>query len=293
MMKRMKRSRPFSRLLKRFWDFDPKDYVFCILICLPGAGTTPTFQNLTAADMNMIAKDFSGESNFSTVSPASSLGDLGIEIGLQVGQTNTPDIQSLVAAAGGSADLSRLPHAAIFGALTIPYGLTASLAYFPSRNIEGVNYEQLGAALKWTITDNLLTDLPLDLAIQLKYSNTKLQTSQIIDNASTGNTPVTANISLDDTVYGAEFMVSKELFIFEPYLTLGYLRGSGALAVEGQSTATVFAPSFTDGQSANAGATSAEMIVGLNAYIYFVALGAEYVRAFDVNTVNGKLSFQF
>lgn len=259
------------------------------------AASQPKFDNISVEDFDKIVKEFSANSMYTSVSPASSLGRLfGFELGVLGGLTSTPDINSIVQRTDPSINVSSLPHAALLGALTVPFGLTAEVVALPEVKFSSGSYQQFGAALKWTATDHVLTALPFSLAAKVYYTSTTLSFAQTINNSSTGNVPVDVNVKFNDTVTGMQIFSSAKLFFIEPYLGLGYASATGKADITGSTSATFFGSSFpANSQSATSSPKSSQIVLGTNLQFLVFVLGAEYVRAFGTNTYNGKLSLRF
>jgi len=256
------------------------------------ASAGPAFDNLSKDDFNAIVRDFSAATDFTSVSPASGLEPWGFEVGVFGGVSNTHDVQSLVDRSGGSADVNMLPKMSLLGRLTFPHAITVEISGLPQLKISGVATAQMGAAVQWTITDELWLNRFVDVAIKLKYSRSQTSFSQIINNSSTGNTPVNSTLELTDSVYGVNVLISHGFELVEPYISIGYLLGRGDLSISAASGATVF--NFTSSQTARAEPNSWQGAAGLNFYPFpFFVIGAEYARAYDINSIGTKLSLQF
>lgn len=242
----------------------------------------------------MITKDFSALTDHTSVSPASSLQTWGLEFGLLAGESNTHNIQSIVYENGFDADVNPLPSARLLGRLTFPHSLTLEVSGLPQISISGLAVSMWSAGLQWTFTDEVWPINWFDAALKIKYAQSALSFSQIINNASTGGNPVAADVRFQDVVYGVELFVSKTFSIFEPYLSFGYAEGDGDLSVDAGGGATVFSPAFTAAQSGRANSENWQGRLGFSVYPFpFFVLGGEYARAFDADSWTAKLSFQF
>lgn len=253
----------------------------------------PSFNSITSADYDKIVKELSANFAYSSVTPASSLGGLwGFEFGLVGGLTKTPEILALVKKNNSTFDQEKFPHGGAMLRVGIPLGFTAEAIVFPKRTISSLKIGQTSGAAQWTITDVFFSDLPVNLALKGFYSKTTMSYGQVINNSTTANTNVNATISFDDTLYGGQFLVSKKLLVFEPYLGLGYVHAKGDLGI---SAATAPNASFfaAGGSSASTTPTSGQLLAGLDIKLFFFTLGAEYQRAFGTSSYNGRVSFRF
>lgn len=264
-----------------------------IFAALPTRAAAPAFNNVTQGQFDELLRDFSADSAFSSVSPASSLGSVwGFELGVLGGVANTPNVNTLAQQADPNAKVSYLPHAGLLGALTVPLGLTAEVVFMPAVSVSGVSYAQTGGALKWTFTDEVIP-LPFSMAVKGFYTTTRATFSQTIQNQSTLGAAVTAEVELKDALYGLQLLASQDLLFIEPYLGIGWARANGSAGVSGSATATIFSPSFTSGQNATSTTSSTQLIVGANLKLAFIRLGAEYMRLFDTSRYTAKLSVAF
>ncbi len=266
------------------------------LLPLSSYAVSMSLDNLNLDDYNSLVKEFSANSQYSTVTPASSLGGLwGFEFGITGGLTKAPDTQALVLRNDASTSFKSLYHAGAVARLGLPYGITAEALYLPKITISSVTLKRWGLAAQWTLTDSVLENLPFNLATKLFITKTTLNYSQTINNASTANVPVTANLSFDDTLWGLQAIASYKILVFEPYLGLGWTSAKGELAVDASGTATIFNQSVfgSAAKSATSKPTSSQILAGLDIRLAFFSLGAEYERAFAKNSYTGRLSFRF
>lgn len=263
-------------------------YFLILLALVPWSAQAASisFTNMTREDFDRIVKEFSANSQFTTVSPASSLGQTwGLEFGVVGGLTDTPDIQEIVKRADPTVkDLDRFPHASAIAILSVPYGITAEAGFVPKITQDNVNYSQFGGALKWTMTDVVLTELPVTIAPRFFYTNTSLDFQQTISS-------IPVDVSFDNKLYGGSLMFSKKLLVFEPYIAGGYVKANADISAVG--SATFFNTSFTSTQGASSTQDSFFYTAGLNIQLAFFVLGAEFNRAFEKNSGTAKLSFRF
>lgn len=274
----------------------------CLGLCLlanallaPGAvAASPALYSISSGQFDQVVRDFSADSAYTSVSPASSLGSIfGFELGLIAGVSNSPNLNSIAQQANSGASASLLPNAALFGALTIPFGLTLEALYFPAVSISGVTYQQLGGAVKWTFTDGIVV-LPFSMAVRGFFTTTETSFSQTVSNSFTAGLPVTTSVDLTDALYGLQLLASKDLLFAEPYVGIGYMRANATATTSGGNPlAPVFSPAFTTASSATSTLASSEFLLGLNFKLALVRLGAEYARLYDTDRYSLKLSLAF
>lgn len=258
---------------------------------------TPKFDAITADDYGAIVKDISANFRYTTVSGASTLGKiLGFEFGVVAGRTDIPQIYRIVKRTDPNLALDEyFYHGNLLARITVPYGLTLEAAAVPTITAGDVKFSQYGGGVLWTFSDILFDDSPVDVGVRGFYKTTKFTFSQTIQNTSTANIPVTANISLTDDLYGGQLVVSKRfLGMIEPYALVGYNKATGKLGLTSSvAAATIFASSFTTGSTAQASFNSDELRAGVDLQLAFISLGAEYARIFDTDSYTGRLSFRF
>ncbi len=250
---------------------------------------SPKFNNLSSDDFNNIMKDFSALSSYSSVSGASGRGSIfGFEVGVIGSVTSTPNVNSVAKNADPSLSIPQLPSAGVLAAISIPMGLSFELMFLPQTTVNNLNYQQFGGAIQYKILS-----LPLDLSVKAHYTKTQFNYSQVVNNSSTAFTNVNTTINFDDALVGADLMVGKDLLFLEPYIGVGYESAKANLGVTGSSTATIFAPSYTNAQSATSSPSSARFLAGVEFKLLLIRLGAEYLRAYDTNRFSAKLSVGF
>lgn len=266
-----------------------------VLAPAQGFADVPSLNNITVGDFSKIVDELSANFAYSSVTPASSLGGLwGFELGVVAGVTKIPEIKALVERGGTSFKEDKFPHGGALLRVGAPLGLTGELMIFPKITVSDVSLSQYAGAAQWTITDIFFTDWPVTVATKGFFSKTSLGYKQRLNNASTGNLPVDANIDFDDTLFGLQALVSRKFLVFEPYLGIGWVKANGELSVNAAlaPNATIFS-GLGSAKSLSANPSSAQLLAGVDIRLLFVALGAEYQRAFGSSSLTGRLSFRF
>jgi len=253
-----------------------------------------SLDNINLADYEALVKEFSANSQYSSVTPASSLGGLwGFEFGVTGGVTKAPDVQALVKRNNASTSFKpELYHVGALARLGLPMGFTLEGLYFPKKTISSVSLNRWGVAAQWTLTDAVLEDFPFHLAVKGYATKTQLKYSQVI----TSVTPnVNANIGFDNTLWGIQALASYSFFVFEPYVGIGWMKAKGLLSVDAAGSATILNQTVfgAAAKSATSSPSSAQLLAGLDIRLAFFSLGAEYERAFDKNSYTGRVSFRF
>ncbi len=256
------------------------------------AADGPGFNNLNQDDFNKVIRELSANSSYHSVTGAGTLGSIfGFEFGLVGGLTNTPDINAYSKQVDASADVGRLPHAALLVAASVPFGFTGELMLFPEMTFSGVKYQQFGGSVKWTATDLLV--LPFNLAVRAFVTGNKMSFEQTVSNLSTGGIPTRMTVEQENSQFGLQLLASPNLPFVEPYVGIGTVHATGKLNVTGTATGTIFDPTFTTAQSAESSPTSTQLLLGVNANLLILNLGLEYSRAFSTDSYNFKLGFRF
>jgi hypothetical protein len=137
--------------------------------------------------------------------------------------------------------------------------------------------------VQWTFSDILMEDFFLDMAVKGFLTKTTLNYNQTISG-------VNATIDFSDDLLGAQFLVSKKLMVFEPYVGLGFVKAKGDITVTASAPVFFFANQAT---SASSKPTSSQLLAGLDVRLLFLSLGVEYEKAFGSHGVTGRLSFRF
>ncbi|RYZ99300.1 MAG: hypothetical protein EOP11_19650, partial [Proteobacteria bacterium] len=214
--------------------------------------------------------------------------------GLIGGITDTPEIRNIVQTKGDpSFKEKRFPHAAALARVGLPAGFTLEAAIFPKVNVSDLQLSQFGGAVMWTLTDSVLQDFPVSLALKGFYNKTKLGVKQKVTNAALPGQTVDGRVVFDNSMMGGQLLVSKKLSVFEPYVGIGYAKAKGEVSVETDNVnvnGTIFA---IPGQSGISEPTSSQLLAGLDIKLLFISLGAEYQRSFKTSSYSGRLSFRF
>lgn len=241
-----------------------------------GVGLT----NLSQADFDNAIRELSANSTFHAATGASALGSIfGFEIGLVGGLTNTPEINRLSKQVDASADIGRLPHASLLAAVTVPMGFTAEALLLPSVSVGDIKYQQFGGAVKWSTSPDLL---PFNLAVRGFLTRNEVSFTQLQSGS-------TITVTQENSQYGLQLLASPMLPFIEPYVGIGTVAAKGKMSYTGSSS--IFA--FTTAQSAESSPSSTQFLVGVNANLLIMNIGAEYSRAFSTDSYNLKLGFRF
>ncbi len=237
--------------------------------------------NLSNADFTDLSKEFSGNFMHHSVQGAAPLGNIfGFELGLVAGQQDSPILDRISKANGGSG-VSKLYHAGILGVVSVPLGITGEVMMIPKTSSNDIDLEMTSLALKLSLNTELLKVIPFNLALRGFSSNSKLTFTQTIPSFGS------ASVENKTTVTGLQLLASPSLPLVEPYAGIGVLSGKNSL---GSSAGSIFADGST---SKDETASSTQILAGVNANLLFFHLGLEYSNAFGTSAYTAKLAFGF
>ena len=254
---------------------------FCLAFGTTVQAAQIQFSNITDGDLNAITKEFSSNFMHTSVSGANTLGLFGFEVGVLGGVTSTPNLNRLVQTASpGAESVNHVANAVLFGALSIPAGFTFEASLMPTVGSSELKYSTFTTAVKWTMTETVLSELPLSLALKFHNSLTKV----------TGNTVVSSvptTLKFSDFTWGLQAMASKDFIFAEPYVALGFVSATGKLSTEASS---VFASGASESSST---ATGMNFLLGTEFKMTIVRIGLEYGNTLGANRYSAKLSLAF
>jgi hypothetical protein len=251
----------------------------------------PQLYNLSASDVNSIAKEFSANFAHTIVAPASSYGKIfGFEVGLMGGLTQSPNINRISTAISSSSKLSSIPTSGLIAGLSFPLGIGAELNFIPRIAVSGISLQNTSAALKWTMT-NLIPAAPFDLAIRVHGNSSTLSYGSIVNNASTANLPVSTTAKWKNTSTGYNFEVSKKLLFIEPYAGFGAISTKSNIGVTAATSVQIF--SFSTATNYISNNNGNHYYAGVNLNLFVLKLGAEYAKIMGVTKMAAKATLYF
>jgi hypothetical protein len=240
------------------------------------------FSNINKSEFKDIIEDFGSAYTHTAVSGASSLGTIfGFEVGLIAGASKSDSIDKFSKELDANSEFDTLPHAALFGAVTFPFGITGEINFLPEVKNSDVEFKTGSLAVKWTPTD--IWSLPVEMAVKLHAATTEVGWTQIVSSQS-----VDANYEQSSS--GLLFQVSKKFIVLEPYFNIGTIKTTGELST---SQGSVFDPSYTSSGSSEEEVTGMMTQIGLNMNLLFFRLGAEVGKVMDNSRASAKASFYF
>ncbi len=256
-------------------------YLFMAFLSLSAHSAT-TFTNITSNDFTDISKEMSANFVHSSILGASKMGNLfGFQVGLIGAKTSSPKTDVIVQRNAGSS-LSSMYNVGILAAVGIPLGIAFEVVLVPELKASGVSFKTTSIGIKYNINE-MIPVLPINLALRGVYTSSNFSFSQTVSN-------VTTSVSNKNSIAGAQILISPKLPIIEPYAGLGYLSASNELSASGSS---IFAPSFTTGQSMSKSVSSMQLLMGVDVNLLLFKVGAEYSNAFGASRIAGKLAIGF
>jgi hypothetical protein len=262
-----------------------------VLIVFSGSALSQEleFDNVTEGDLEKIVRDFSSNFHHTAVTGANTLGSVfGFEVGFVGGLGKINSLDDVIEDADPDADVpGLLPHGGLLGIVSVPYGWTFELTLIPEIGEKDFAFSNTTAAVKWTLTESVLSALPLSIAVRGHYSSTKIDFQQE-DPSLPG---VTVDGSYESTVTGVQAIVSKNFLVVSPYAAIGYLQATGDLGVKGSDS--IFDTGFTASDSASVDTASTQLLFGAELKMAILKLAAEYSRQFDTERYTMKFSLFF
>lgn len=245
---------------------------------------------LTSKQIEDISAEFAVDLSHTAVAAPETEGAWGVEVGLVAGQTNSPELADLIDETGeDGSDFKTIYHAGLMGRAHFPLDLFAEVTMLPEREINDIEIKNFTFGLGWNA--GAFFSLPLDVAIGANFSNSEISYTQIINNASTGNTDINSDITFDASTKVYYLGVSKEFLFFTPYAKFGMASFESDVEVDANGTAgTIF---LSGNQKESADASGSYYAVGANLQFFLFRLGFEASKTIDVGRVSGKLSLAF
>lgn len=265
-----------------------KHILLLALFSLPAFASEVALEDLSKDDLEKVSNEIAVNFSHTAVAAPSTDGLWGIEVGLIGGVTGSPKMKDLVDEAGeDGSDFKRLPHAGLMARAHFPLELFAELTFIPTVESSELEISNRTFAVGWNFGS--FFSWPLDVAVGVQTSNSKLEFEQVVNNASTGNVPVDTTVKFDSRTTTAWIGVSKTFVLVTPYLKVGAFKSETDVDVSGN--ADIF--DYTSSQSESVSSSGGFGALGVNVNLLIVRLGLEASRAAEVGRVSGKLSLSF
>ena len=200
-----------------------------------------------------LIKDLGAVISYRAIAPAEPLGELGIELGIEVTGTSIETDALNQVTSGNAPDTIFAPKLHVHKGLPMNFDLGAVYSLIPQTNIRYFGAEIRYAFIKGGV------DMPA-LALRATYS------------------VLTGVDHFDLSTAGLELTISKRFTLLTPYAGIGGVWIGGDSDREGLSS-----ESFTE----------SKYFMGLNINFGLVNLAAEWDNTGDNNSFSGKLGFRF
>lgn len=226
------------------------------LLLLPAsalASDFPSLGSVTQPQLRGLAQDLGAAFSYKGVTPATSLGLLGFDLGVEVSRTSVENASAFRAAGAGSPSDVVVPRLHLYKGL--PGGLDVGAFVGASSEVSATLW---GADVRYAfVRDGLAAP-----AVALRASYTK----------------ATGTGALDVDTAGLDLMVSKQFALATPYA------GAGAVRVRASAAGTALAAeSFNRGR----------WFGGLNVNLVAVNLAIEAEKMGDNTSLSAKLGWRF
>lgn len=217
------------------------------------AGDFPSLGALGQDQFRKLSEDLGAALSYKGVTPATPLGLVGFDLGLEVSATDIQNSSAFRAAGNSAPDYIVVPKLHIYKGL--PGGFDIGAFVGGASEVDAAVY---GLDVRWAILD----DGAVTPAVALRVSGT--QASDIG--------------SLRITTLAGDVMVSKKLTIATPYIGAGIVRTNADPGVDGLSD-----ESFNKGR----------LFGGLNLNLAIVNLAFEVEKLGDNTTLSAKAGWRF
>ena len=217
------------------------------------AGDFPSLGNLGQDQFRKLSEDLGAALSYKGVTPATPLGLVGFDLGLEVSATDIRNSGAFRMAGNSAPDFVAVPKLHFYKGL--PWGLDIGAFVGGAAEVDAALY---GLDLRWAILD----DGALTPAVALRVSGT--QASDIG--------------SLRVTTLAGDVMVSKKITIATPYVGAGIVRTKADPGVDGLSD-----ESFSKGR----------VFGGLNLNLAILNLAFEIEKLGDNTTLSAKAGWRF
>jgi hypothetical protein len=217
------------------------------------AGDLPNLGSLAQDQFRRLSQDLGAALSYKGVTPATSLGPWGFDLGLELSATDVKHTDLFELAGAGSTDTLFVPKLHIYKGLGAGFDIGGFVAAAP--DVEATLW---GVDLRYAIVQDTLTSP----AFAVRISGTR--TSDIG--------------SLRVHTYGADLMLSKRLTLATPYIGAGIVRVESKVSTAGLSDET-----FNEGR----------FFGGVNVNFAVINLAVEAERLGDNTTLSAKLGWRF
>ncbi len=255
-------------------------FVTLIILLLPSLslGGSLEFTGLEEDDVKAVLKDFSANFIHTTVSGASSLGDVvGIELGVVAGATDAKNLDRL-----SEEDVDKLPYAGLIGVLSFPYGIGIEANIIPKTSSDDSTFQSSSYAVHWNLMDAFNPDSLIGVRVRAYSGTVDFDFEQEVNN-------VDVDVSVETNTQGGDITASLRVGSFlEPYFGIGTVTSKGKMEVDGSET--IFDTDFTSSDSVEETVSGSTMYAGILLKLFVINLGFEYGSMLGTTRYAGKAS---
>ncbi|MCM2329412.1 MAG: hypothetical protein NDI88_16145 [Lysobacter sp.] len=217
------------------------------------AGDLGNIGALSQEQFRLLSQDLGAALSYKGVTPATSLGPWGFDLGLELSSTDVKNSDIFRLAGAGSTDTLFVPKLHIYKGLGAGIDLGGFVAIAPD-----VDATLWGVDVRYAFVQDTLTTPAL--AVRLSGTRT------------------TDLGSLKVSTYGADLMLSKRFTVATPYIGAGIVRVDSSISAPGLADET-----FNEGR----------YFGGVNLNLLLINLAVEAERLGDNTTLSAKLGWRF
>lgn len=256
-------------------------------IFMTNAHATFTIDNITQTQIDNLTEELGANFIFSTISSAKATGDLlpavGVEAGIVVGATDSPNWFQIIRQEDPTTDIDKLPYLNFIGAVSFrPLGLTFELGFIPEKSSDGATIKNTAVGVKWTFIDHGL----YQFATRIHHTSNELS---FVDTDAVAGGSVKGTTSFDTSITGIQLLAGANLLGFiEPYAGIGFVKSSTDTKLSANLTVNdVTLAGKLDTDSSH---SSFHMVAGAVFDLFLINLGVEYMNALGTSRIAGKFS---
>lgn len=245
--------------------------------------------DLNETDVGEISKEFAANFTHTSVGAASANGSVfGLSFGIIGGVTKSPTLDRISKSVDANSDISKIPHGGVFAEVTAPLGFVFETVTVPEVDTSDVAFEHTSMAIRWDISE-LLTFLPVDLAVRAHISDSYLSYSDTVNNSSTGNVDVNTEIKWASETTGWNVSFGKRLATAEGWI--GYGRVESDVAITATNSVSIL--NFTSDTNFTQKTKGGHFFMGTNVFFMGLKYGIEYSKIMGLDKTTVRLSLSF
>lgn len=217
------------------------------------AADLPSLGDLTQRQFRLISEDLGAALSYKGVTPATTLGPWGFDVGIELSATDVKNSDIFRLAGNGSTDSLFVPKLHVYKGLAAGFDIGGFVAGAPD-----VDATLWGLDLRYALVEDTLTTP----AVAMRLSGTR----------------ATDIGSLRVSTYGGDLMLSKRFVLATPYIGAGIVRVESKSGVGGLADET-----FNKGR----------YFGGVNVNLAIINLAVEAERMGENTTLSAKVGWRF